>query len=152
MKTIKEILTTLPFFDEMSPEMVEYIAGCGQNVHFSPGQFIGREGEAADYLYVIRKGNVAVQLVHPIQGPVSIKTLTSGEIAGFSWIIPPYRLQFDLKALDHTSVVALDGKCLRKKCEKDHQLGFFLMKQSAVIMNKRLQDTRLQLLDVYRAV
>ncbi len=149
MKAIKDILKELSFFKDMSGEMLEYIAGCGQNMHFAPNEFMGRENEAADFLYVIKKGNVAIQVIHPIKGPLTIRTLGSGELAGFSWIIPPYRLQFDIKALEHTSVVALDGTCIRKKCEEDHHLGYLLMKQSAAIMNKRLIDTRIQLLDVY---
>lgn len=151
MKEIKDILKQLDFFQGMTDDMLEFIAGCGQNMHFSPGEYIGKENESADYLYVIRKGNVAVQVLHPNKGPTTIRTLRSGEIAGFSWIIPPYQLQFNLKALEHTSVVALDGTCVRKKCEEDHHLGYLLMKQSATIMNKRLTDTRIQLLDVYSA-
>ncbi len=149
MKEIKDILKELSFFQDMSDDLLEFIAGCGQNMHFSPGEYIGRENESADYLYVIKKGNVAVQVMHPIKGAITIRTLKSGEIAGFSWIIPPYQLQFDLKALEHTSVVALDGTCVRKKCDEDQNLGYLLMKQSATIMNKRLMDTRIQLLDVY---
>ena len=149
MKDIKDLLDAQPFFRGMPADMIAYVAGCGQNKHFAPGEYLGREAEPADHLYVIRKGKVAVQFSHPTRGDVTIRTLGPGEIAGFSWIIPPYRLQFNLKALEHTSAVALDGTCLRKKCEEDHHLGYLLMKGSAEIMEKRLQDTRLQLLDVY---
>lgn len=149
MKEIKDILFEQPFFRELTPEMVDYIAGCGQNMHFSPGDFLGKEGGPADYLYLIRKGKVAVELNPPGRGALTIRTLSPGEICGFSWIIPPYRMQFNLKALEHTSVVALDGNCIRKKCEEDHETGYLLMKESAAIMERRLQDTRIQLLDVY---
>jgi CRP-like cAMP-binding protein len=150
MKSIYDELRAQDFFKDMSEDMLNYLAGCGQNMHFSPNHYIGKENDAADYLYLIKNGRISVEVVHPIRGPINIRTLHSGEMAGFSWIIPPYRLQFGLKALDHTSVVALDGTCMRAKCEEDHHLGYLLMKQSAVIMNKRLRDTRMQLLDVYR--
>ncbi len=135
----------------MTPEMLEFIAGCGKNMHFKPGEFLGKKGDPADYLYVIREGNIAAQLLHPTRGSLTIRSLHGGEIAGFSWIIPPYRLQFDLCAVEHTSVIALDGNCLRKKCEEDYKLGYFLMKHSATEMIQRLVDTRIQLLDVYGA-
>ncbi len=151
MKTIKDLLTEHKFFHEMAPEMLEFIAGCGKNMHFTPGEFIGKQGDPADFLYVIREGNIALQLVHPTQGSLTIRSLRGGEIAGFSWIIPPYHLQFDLRALEHTSAVALDGTCLRKKCEEDYKLGYYLMKQSATVMMQRLVDTRIQLLDIYGA-
>ncbi len=149
MKSIKDILQNLPFFQDLSDEQLEFIAGCGHNIHFAPNEYIGKENDVADNLYILRKGKVAVQIRHPTKGPLTIRTLHDEEIAGFSWIIPPYRLQFNLLALEHTSVVALDGTCVRKKCEEDHQLGYLLMKQSATTMMKRLKDTRVQLLDVY---
>ena len=152
MKEIKDLLSEQKFFSALSSDMLEFIAGCGHNEHFKPGEFLGKEGEPADTLFMIRKGKVSVQLTHPSRGTLTILTLSAGEIAGFSWIIPPYRLLFDLKAAEHTSVIALDGTCLRKKCDDDTRLGYLLMQQSASIMLKRLQETRMQLLDVYSTV
>ena len=54
----------------------------------------------------------------------------------------------DQYAVDH-SMIALDGKCLRTKCENDHDLGYELLKRFADIMTKRVESTRLQLLDIY---
>ena len=45
--------------------------------------------------------------------------------------------------------IALDGKCLRTKCEENHDLGYEVLKRFAQIMEQRLEATRLQLLDVY---
>ena len=64
-------------------------------------------------------------------------------------MIPPYRWHFDARAEDQTRLIALDGKCLREKCEQDHDLGYELMKRFAVIIAERLEATRLQFLDVY---
>jgi hypothetical protein len=47
--------------------------------------------------------------------------------------------------------IALDGKCLRTKCEQNHDLGYELLKRFSQIMSRRLDATRLQLLDVYGA-
>jgi hypothetical protein len=47
--------------------------------------------------------------------------------------------------------IALDGKCLRTKCEQDHDLGYEILKRFAHIMEQRLEATRFQLLDVYKA-
>jgi hypothetical protein len=43
----------------------------------------------------------------------------------------------------------MDGECLRRKCEHDHDLGYELLKRFAEVITQRLQATRLQLLDVY---
>jgi CRP-like cAMP-binding protein len=68
---------------------------------------------------------------------------------GWSWLIPPYQWRFDAQALELTRAIALDAKCLRTKCEEDHDLGYAFMKQFALVISERLQAARLQLLDVY---
>ena len=50
---------------------------------------------------------------------------------------------------DLTRAIALDGVCLREKCEKDHDLGYELMSRFALIFAQRLEATRLQLMDIY---
>ena len=44
---------------------------------------------------------------------------------------------------------SLDGKCLREKCEQNHDLGYELLKRFSQIIDSRLEATRFQLLDVY---
>jgi CRP/FNR family cyclic AMP-dependent transcriptional regulator len=63
--------------------------------------------------------------------------------------VPPYRWHFDARAVELTRAIALDGECLRGKCEEDHDLGYEIMKRFALVIAERLEATRLQLLDVY---
>jgi CRP-like cAMP-binding protein len=108
-----------------------------------------REGEEANHFYLIRSGKVTLQLMTPNKGPVIIQTLHEGDILGWSWLIPPFTWHFDAQAIELTRMIALDGKCLRTKCESDHDLGYELLKRFADILTKRLESTRLQLLDIY---
>ena len=78
-----------------------------------------------------------------------IRSREAGEILGWSWLVPPYRWHFDARAVELTRAIALDGKCLREKCEEDHDLGYEVMRRFVVIIAQRLEETRLQLLDVY---
>jgi len=78
-----------------------------------------------------------------------IETLEEGDILGWSWLIPPYLWRFDARIVEPTRAIALDGKCLRMKCDENHDLGYELLKRFAHIVTQRLQATRLQLLDIY---
>jgi CRP-like cAMP-binding protein len=80
-----------------------------------------------------------------------LATLGEGEILGWSWLLPPYQWKLHAHALEPTRAIALDGKCLRAKCEQNHDLGYEILKRFAQIMEQRLEATRLQLLDVYAA-
>jgi hypothetical protein len=45
--------------------------------------------------------------------------------------------------------IAIDGTCLRKKCDENYELGYDVLKRVADIMAQRLGATRMQLLDLY---
>jgi CRP-like cAMP-binding protein len=149
METLEPILAAHPFFKGLEPRYLQLIVGCASSVRFNAGEFLLREGEEARQFYLIRHGRVALQIFVPERGPITMQTLEAGEVAGWSWLFPPYRWQFDAQALELTRAIAFDGRCLRTKCEEYHDLGYVLMKRFAYIIAQRLQATRLQLLDVY---
>lgn len=149
METLGPILNEHPFIKGLDQKHIDLITGCASNVRFDAGQIIFREGEEADQFYVIRQGKVALQIYTPTHGSIIIDTLTEGDILGWSWLIPPYEWRFDAVASELTRAIALDGKCLRTKCEADHDLGYELLKRFAAIVDERLESTRIRLLDVY---
>jgi CRP/FNR family cyclic AMP-dependent transcriptional regulator len=149
METLEPILAEHPFIKGLEPHHVQLIVGCASNMRFDVGQFMLREGEEANQFYIIRKGKVALEIFSPEKGPIIIDTLGDGEVLGWSWLIPPYHWRFDARAVELTRAIALDGKCLRNKCEEDHDLAYELLKRFAHLMEERLEATRLQLMDMY---
>lgn len=149
MKTLAVILVDLPFFKGLNSQQLEFLAGCASNVRFKPNEFLYREGDAANNFFLIREGKVAVESFSPKRGAITIQTLSKGDVLGWGWLFPPYQHYFDVRAIELTRAISLDGKCLRKKCEEDHDLGYDLMKRFSAVVIQRLQATRLQLLDLY---
>ena len=128
---------------------MKFIAGCATNVRFKAEEFLYREGDEANNFFVLREGKVAIEAFSPKRGAITIQTLTAGDVLGWSWLFPPYHTHFGARAIEPTRAICLDGKCLRNKCEQDHDLGYELMKRFSEVMIQRLQATRLQLLDIY---
>ncbi len=149
MESLEQILAESPFLQGLQPEYLKLITGCASNVRFDGGQYLFREGEEAEKFFIIRHGRIGLEIYSPERGAITIQTLESGDILGWSWLVPPYQWRFDAKATELVRAVALDGKCLRTKCEEDHNLGYTLLKRFAHIIEQRLEATRLQLLDVY---
>lgn len=148
MESLESILAGHPFLEGMARQHLALLAGYSSDVHFDAGRFLFREGEEANHFYFIRSGKVAVETFSPQRGPIEIETLAEGDVLGWSWIVPPYFWRFDARAVEATRAIALDGRCLRRKCEMDKDLGYELLKRFVNIMDRRLQATRLQLLDL----
>jgi CRP-like cAMP-binding protein len=149
MRTLVEYLPEHPFFAGLDPAAMELVVGCAQNVHFSQGDVLFRTGEPANTFYVIRHGRVALDIHDPRRGTLVVASLGEGEVAGWSWLVPPYQWMFDARAVSPVSAVALDGACLRRKCDQDPALGYALMQRVSHVMYERLQDARMRLLDLY---
>lgn len=150
-ETLQAILAEHPFAKDLDQRYLNLLVGCAMNVRFEAGEFLFREGEEANHFYLIRQGFVAIEVHAGSAGQINVATLGEGEVLGWSWLFPPYRWKFDARAVESTRAIALDGKCLRVKCEADHDLGYELLKRFAYLVEQRLDATRLQLLDVYGA-
>jgi CRP-like cAMP-binding protein len=149
MEGIESIVSEHPFFAALDEAFCQLVCGCAKNVVFEAGRYLFHEGDPADQFYLLRHGTVALQIASPGRGAVTFQTLGEGEIAGVSWLIPPYRWAYDAKALEPIRAIAMDASCLRQKCEADHDLGYELMKRFMSVLIQRLQATRIQILDVY---
>jgi CRP/FNR family cyclic AMP-dependent transcriptional regulator len=149
MESLKRILEEHPFLAGLEPRYIELLVGCASNVVFKADEFLFREGEEANKFYFIRQGKVVMETYFPSKGPIISRSRGEGEVLGWSWLVPPYRWHSDARAVELTRAIALDGKCLREKCEEDHDLGYEIMKRFTLIIVERLEATRLQLMDVY---
>jgi CRP-like cAMP-binding protein len=149
VRTIEQLLTEHPFFAELDAPTLALMAGCATNVHIHAGEYVFHEGDPADRFYVVRHGAVAIEVHNPPRGAIVIDTVGEGEVIGFSWLVPPYRYEFDARAVQETSAVSFDGTCLRGKCDADPRVGYELMRRVAMTMYDRLHASRVRLLDLY---
>jgi CRP/FNR family cyclic AMP-dependent transcriptional regulator len=151
MESLERILSDHPFFSDLDRRYLPLIVGCASNVRFREGEYLFHAGGEADKFYLIREGKVALEVLPPNRPPITIQTVSEGEVVGWSWLIPPHKWKFDARAAEPVRAFTLDGKCLRAKCEEDHDLGYAFLKRFAHLTAQRLQATRLQLLEIYEA-
>jgi CRP-like cAMP-binding protein len=149
MRGLERIVLEHPFFAGLGAEFGEAISGCARNLRFAADEYLFREGEPANEFYLIRHGAVALEIHAPGQPPIVVATLHEGDVLDASWLVPPYRWSFDARAAELTRVLGVDAKCLRAKCEADHDLGYELMKRFVGAIGERLRAAHIQALDVY---
>jgi len=149
VRGLERLICEHPVFAGMAAEHCDLIGGCARNVRFDKGAYLFREGEPADEFFLIRHGRVALEIMAPGRGPLRFLTVNAGEFVGESWLVAPYRWIFDAQALELTRALSIDARCLREKCEEDHDLGYEMMKRFMAMLVQRLQAAQLQMVDVY---
>ncbi|MDJ0631006.1 MAG: cyclic nucleotide-binding domain-containing protein [Rhodobacter sp.] len=151
LHSIKDLLADHPVFKDFDEETLDLLAGCGRNEHFAKGSLIYKEGDEADKVYIIRRGDVAIEIAAPGRPAIVVETLNQGDVAGWSWLVPPYRSSADARAVTEVSAVSLDANCVRGKCDDHPALGYQIFKTWLPHLTKRVRAQRLQLLDLYGA-
>ncbi len=148
MDTLEPILRKHPFFENLDQRYIELLAGCASNERYDADEYLFREGEEATKFFIIRHGRMAVEINVP-GGSMVLYTHDEGDVVGWSWLFSPYHWHFNGRALELVRVIALDGVCLRGKCEQDPALGYEFLKRFSYKMMHSLDSTRMQLLDLY---
>ncbi len=149
LQDLTESLHKHPFLSNMDDELLKTLTSCASNVVLPEGARLFREGENAKTFYLIRSGRVALEIQAGERGQIRIQTVGPGEVLGWSWLISPYRWHFDAYAVEQVHAFAIDATCLRTKCETDHHFGYEMLRRFSEVLERRLEATRLQLLDVY---
>jgi CRP/FNR family cyclic AMP-dependent transcriptional regulator len=136
------------FLRGLNPEHLALLADSAMRMHFNPGQYIFCEGDPANRFYLIESGKVSLESGGKDGTADSIQILGAGDVLGWSWLFPPYYWHFDARVLEPTTAIFFYGTRLREQCEKNHELGYQLIKRMSAIVIERLQASRAQLLAV----
>lgn len=131
-----------PFLLALSEHHVRLLADCAVRVVFESGQIIFREDETANRFYLIERGEIVLESTTAGGAAIAIDTIRNGDLLGWSWLFSPYVWRFTARATKPTTAIFFYGTILREYCEKDHTLGYELLKRMSAVMTRRLQSAR----------
>jgi CRP-like cAMP-binding protein len=151
MNVIARNLEKHAFLSELSAEMIAKIEPFATSKFVNAGDYVFRQGETANFLYLIQSGSIDIELFSAVGGPVVVQKLSAGQALGWSWMIPPYRWRFDARATEPSELIEINGSSLRSLMRRDHELGFTLFERIVRMLGERIESERLQLISVYGA-
>ncbi|WP_068114983.1 cyclic nucleotide-binding domain-containing protein [Tropicimonas marinistellae] len=149
--SIPKLLADHPVLGRFRCEARESLAGSASSRHFGAGEIVQRVGDPADHVYILRRGEVAIEISAAHLAPMIVETVHSGDILGWGWLIPPYRSMYDARAMSEVSCVSLDSACLRACCDDNPALGYELVKHWLPHLAARFKAQRSQLVELYGA-
>jgi CRP/FNR family cyclic AMP-dependent transcriptional regulator len=135
------------FLRGMPAQHLAYLAEVTSLVTVPARQRLFEAGEVAHHCWLIRAGQVEVDLRAPGAGRVVIQALGRGEMLGVSWFFPPFQWQFGAVTGQPTELFELDAAAVRGRCETDPDFGYEFTRRMIVVVATRLQATRIQLLE-----
>ncbi|MBI5622502.1 MAG: cyclic nucleotide-binding domain-containing protein [Elusimicrobia bacterium] len=148
--TLKPILKKQNLLHDLPEAHLDLLAGCAANARFERGDYMFRIDEPAEEFYLIRQGRVALELPRTRKETAVVQTVDENSLLGWSWLVAPYRWHFSARVMEPVLALRFDGKCLRAKAEKDHELGYELYRRFLGVVAERLNETLPQVVGLYR--
>jgi len=139
-------LATHPFLHGMSRDQLGVLAECACDVRLPARHRLFEDGGLASRFWLIRSGQVSLDLQIPGEGPVVIETIGMGELLGWSWLFPPYKWAFGAVAVTPVEAFEFDAAAVREHCAADPELGYDLNQRITRVLANRLQATRIRLI------
>jgi len=149
--TVAEILAQHPFTRSLDEAGHTALAGMARLATYATGEVVFREGASAEGLFLLARGRVALeQHVHG-RGAVQLENIEAGDLLGLSWAFPGQSWLLTARVVEDCEMVVLGARPLLALMESQPALGYPLAMALARQIYGRLERTRLQRLDVYRA-
>jgi CRP-like cAMP-binding protein len=133
----------------LSPHAVSRLVACAGVRAYATDEVLMREGEERHPFGVVTSGRVALRLLVPERGAVTILTVEPGDVVGWSALVAPYRATSTAVAVEPTKLVAFDVPALRRALREDSALAATVYPRLMEAIARRLGATRHQLLDLY---
>jgi len=149
MNDLEQLLRTHPFCRGLAEEHLATLVGCTTNLRFRSGEYLMREGQSEDRLYLLRQGRVGLELRQAGGESVCLETLAGGDVLGVS-LLTPHAAHLDCRAQETVLALGIDNGCLIQKMNADPRLGYAISMRLLENTYQRLSRHRLQSLDVYR--
>lgn len=146
--TLIPTLRHLPWFTNLVPSQIDKLARIATLHRLAPGDYLFREGDRDDALYILLEGQVTFELEVPTRGQIVYFVAEVLDIIGWSSLTPVVRQRIaSAQATQESLLVGFNSKILHQLCEEDHEIGYVVYKRLANVVANRMLNMRICLMD-----
>ena len=165
----KNLLTKFPFFSDVDPDTLEAIADKGEISEFKAKDVIFRVDEPATHFYGLLEGEIDLVLIfrdkvlktdieyeEAIQASmvdeekeIVVDTVKAGQVFGWASIVGPSRRTVTADCTKASRVISIPAAELKAMFDRDHRLGYIIMKRISDIIAKRLRNRTDKLIEAW---
>jgi CRP/FNR family transcriptional regulator, cyclic AMP receptor protein len=146
------LIGALPLLRDLPPQQIARLTACAHHVSLPRGHRLFDEGAPADRFWIIDAGQIALDMLVPGVGRLTIETLGRCDVVGLSWLVPPYQWQFGAVCTQPMQAFEFDARAVREACAQDPEFGYAIAMRFMTVASHRLQATRGRLLQARRSV
>jgi CRP/FNR family cyclic AMP-dependent transcriptional regulator len=150
--SVTELLHHIELFYALTPEQIEQITTLGQEKVYNARDIIIEEGDISDEIYVVCQGMVEVEVsqgvVPDVPGRLQVNPIVRlgrGQVFGEMGLIDRGARSATVRcAEDGTTLFVIPRQALVGLCERDHDIGYIVMRNIAADLSFKLRHRNLQ--------
>ena len=141
---IVHVLEESEIFGALDKRDIQKIAGLCKVLTFEPGEYVFRQGDLGEDLYVIAEGRMLLERSVDLgsrKGSVVTGFLGKGRVFGCwsSLLGEPHDLMSSATSSKRTKVVMMKGAGLREMMLRDRDLGFSILQRLCFLLRDRIR-------------
>lgn len=142
-----DFLESVEAFGDLDDTQLTAIQGCCEVADYKRGEKLFAAGEASEYFWVVREGQINLTWDMP-EGPAlsesTITTLTTGMPFGWSSLVKPYKYRLSAHCASRScKVIKIQKDRLNRLFADDTGMGYKIMSKVMIVAGRRfhqLQD------------
>ncbi|HIJ40630.1 MAG TPA: cyclic nucleotide-binding domain-containing protein [Deltaproteobacteria bacterium] len=115
---------------------------------FSDGAKIFRQGEKADFFFMLMKGKIVLEMKVSERINVSLGSIKAAGSLGWSALLGDPAYTSDAVCVEPCEIMAIQGGKFQELMERDHDMRYGVMKIVVSLLKRRLERRTDQLLKV----
>ena len=141
-------LSDFALFKNLPEELLEKVAALGEEMSFSQGDSIFREGEEADKLHFLLEGELVLKVKLTSRPENITVSAVNQQYEGFGWsgIVPPHHYTASAVCESDCKILTIPGEGFMKLLNENPQAGFTVMQRLTELIASRLRNSRQVLL------
>ena len=134
-------LKDVDIFQDLRAHEIDEILKLCDEVKSEEGIVLFREGEDAQFFYILEGGRVDLRFEFPFKDSskeMTIETVHEGRSFAWSALIEPHIFTLSAYCLEPCEMIRIDSKRFLNLCESFPAIGFYVMRNLAKIIRHRL--------------
>ncbi len=136
-------LSSCYLFNGLSETQLDSLIAIGNETRIQRGQWLFREGEDAQQMFVLKAG--AVELLTTVEDDIELPIAIlrePGNCFGTSTLVPPHKYSLSARGVEDGTLLTIKKADLDKLIKADYELGHAILTNLAKYFLDRLKETR----------
>ena len=146
-----ERISGFPLLAGLSRDHVDLLTSAATEVSYARRERLFFQDEPAVGCWLVLAGQVEIDSLALGNGADVVTVVGPGEIAGWSWLVPPYRWHFGAVALTPVTALRLDTDYLRRVMAHDVEFAVALTEAMLAVARRRATAVDRRFADRYRS-